>query len=116
MATCQEMSNGIGGNFRITGASLQDVLTLLEEWVNASDGHRFRYLAARLIRVAAGEEHENYVVGIDFLYALPGEKSPELEHKDFFHKRSDQLRRRYGNGLIRWDISNPITVVQFKID
>ena len=113
MAKCQEMRDATGGNFRITGACLQDVLTLLEEWSNATDGNRFRYLAARLIS-ASGEDGENGLVGIDFLYSLPGEKSFELESKDFFHKRTDQLRRRFGNGLTRWDITSPVTVVQFK--
>ena|SRR5581483_4908079 len=109
----QEMCDVTGGNFRITGASLQEVLTLLEEWCKASDGHRFRYLSARLIK-NPGDDGQNCIVGIDFLYALPGERSYELEHKDFFHKRTDQLRRRFGNGLARWDITSPVLVFQLK--
>jgi len=115
MALCQEMRDVTGGNFRVAGASLMEVLTLLEEWSNSTDGHRFRYLAARLIS-APGEGGKNGLVGIDFLYSLPGEKSFELESKDFFHKRTDQLKRRFGNGLTRWDITSPVTVVQFKAD
>jgi hypothetical protein len=113
MAKCQEMRDATGGNFRVAGASLQEVLVLLEEWCKASDGHRFHYLAARLIK-APGEDGENSLVGIDFLYSLPGEKRFQIESKDFVHKRTDQLRRRFGNGLARWDITCPVTMVQFK--
>jgi hypothetical protein len=56
MAKCQEMRDATGGNFRVAGASLQEVLVLLEEWCKASDGHRFHYLAARLIKAPGRRE------------------------------------------------------------
>lgn len=113
MALSQEMNDVVGGQFKIRGETVKSVLFQVQEWMSSSVGHRFRYLAVRDCTGADARETD-YMVAIDFLYALPGEKDFEREHKEFFHKYTDQLRRAFGNGLVRWDISTPVTVVSLK--
>jgi len=111
MAHGQQMNDAVGGTFKIRGEKLETVLALVEEWSASSNGHRFAYLAVRDCTGADARE-DDYMVAIDFLYALPGEKDSEREHQEFFHKYTDQMKRRFGNGLARWDVSTPVTVVR----
>jgi hypothetical protein len=114
MASGYEMGGVVGGLFKIRGETVQSVLALTEEWskaVNSNGAARFVYLA---VRDCTGDDAREtaYMVAIDFLYVLPNEKEPEREHTEFFHKYTDQLRRRFGNGLARWDVSTPVHVVR----
>lgn len=34
-------------------------------------------------------------------------KFEEDNHKAFFHRMTDQLKRRFGNGFVGWDVSSP---------
>jgi len=113
MASSQKMNDVVGGQFKIRGETAQAVLAEIEKWAQSNNGHRFRYLA---VRDCTGTDAriEDYMVAIDFLYALPAEKDFEREHQDFYHKYTDLLRRSFGNGLVRWDISTPVTVISLK--
>ena len=39
---------------------------------------------------------------IGFMYQFD-----ESDHKPFYHRMTDQLKRRFGNGFVGWDISSP---------
>ena len=59
---------------------------------------------------------KNGALGIGFRYRLSGllnpdtlavVKTPQKGKEEFFHKYTDQLKKRFGNQFVGWDLSNP---------
>ncbi len=40
--------------------------------------------------------------GLGFMYRFEGD-----DYRPFFHRMTDQLKRRFGNGFVGWDVSAP---------
>jgi hypothetical protein len=89
-----------------SNVSLQELETVALEW-KERDYHGWQELYIR------GVGPNN---GIGFRYRLSGiydpdcgsiRRSPEQVQKDFFHKMTDQLKRRFGNDFIGGDVSHP---------
>jgi hypothetical protein len=90
-----------------SNVSLQELETVALEW-KERDYHGWQELYIRGVG-------PNHALGIGFRYQLSGindpdwfpHRSPEQAQKDFFHKMTDQLKRRFGNDFIGWDVSRP---------
>jgi hypothetical protein len=109
MSKCFERNNVVGGLFKVRGETAQDVIEFVGQWKHGDDGHRFERLA---VRDCTGKTERDNMVAIEFLFVLSDEdlndEQGERAHNVFFHKYTDQLRRRFGNGLAVWDISTPV--------
>lgn len=49
--------------------------------------------------------------GIGFEYLLEG-TDYEKDHKKFFHKMTDQLKREFGNDFVGWDMASPTWMIE----
>ncbi len=109
MSTCFEQNHVVGGLFKIRGETAEAVIEFVREWKDGYDGERFERLA---VRDCTGKSKRDYMVAIDFLFAFenedPSDEESERMHSAFFHKYTDLLRRRFGNGLAVWDVSTPV--------
>ncbi len=47
--------------------------------------------------------------GIGFAYTTDGS---EEAHDTYFSKTSDQLKRKFGNDLVGWDMASTVTVIK----
>jgi hypothetical protein len=45
--------------------------------------------------------------GIGFMYRFEGDS-----YKPFFHRMTDKLKRRFGNGFVGWDVSVPTWILK----
>lgn len=109
MAKSIERNSVVGGLFKVRGESTQNVIEFVGGWKNSSDGARFERLS---VRDCTGKTERDYMVAIEFLFVFGEEGLNDDEqkrlHDAFFHKYTDLLRRRFGNGLAIWDISTPV--------
>lgn len=109
MAQCLESHNVVGGLFKVRGETAQEVIKFVQGWKEGSDASRFDRLS---VRDCTGKKERDYMVAIEFTYVLSDEALDDHEserlHSVFFHKYTDLLRRRFGNGLAVWDISTPV--------
>lgn len=79
----------------------EELIQLAEEWRDGRDGHRYLHLC---VRKCSKDQR-----GIWFVY-LFGDIVDS--HEPFFHKMTDQLKRRFGNDFVGWDVSSPTWVVK----
>jgi hypothetical protein len=109
MARCYERNNVVGGLFKVRGESAEAVAQFVSGWKSGSDGEWFERLS---VRDCTGKTQRDYMVAIEFSFVLTKENIAEdlvqRMHNAFFHKYTDLLRRRFGNGLAVWDISTPV--------
>lgn len=109
MTKCYERNNVVGGLFKVRGETAQEVIEFVGQWKHGSDGDRFERLS---VRDCTGKTERDYMVAIEFLYVFGDEDLGDDEqhrlHQIFFHKYTDMLRRRFGNGLAVWDLSTPV--------
>jgi hypothetical protein len=50
--------------------------------------------------------------GIGFTYELENEIPVQGQHKEYFDRTSDALKRSFGNELVGWDISSPVEIIK----
>ncbi len=115
MAVSQEIKNYTGGCFKVVGRSVEEVLSVVQEWNGSRTGDRFLYLSVRGCSRSDVRKEERKVA-IDFLYILPGRTDSKGEHNAFFQKHRDLLESRFGGSNVRYDVSSPVTIVRFGSD
>lgn len=108
MTDTQECAGMVAGLFKIHGAAIEEVLEVVEEWRDGRSGEIYDYLTIRRSEARLDEESVS-VITIDFRAKL---LVNDPTHKKFLYKHTDILRRRFGNGLLVWDTSNPVWVVK----
>lgn len=109
MDKCFERNNAVGGVFKVRGETAQDVIEFVDGWKSGSDGVKFERLS---VRDCTSKKERDCMVAIEFLFIFGEEGLNDDQQKRlydvFFHKYTDLLRRRFGNGLAIWDISTPV--------
>ena len=109
MARSYERNNVVGGLFKVRGEPAEAVVQFVSGWKDGSDGQWFERLS---VRDCTGKTQRDYMVAIEFIFVLTNDDLDEdlmqRMHNAFFHKYTDLLRRRFGNGLAVWDISTPV--------
>lgn len=77
--------------------SMDEMMEVVKEWANEEN-----YIEL-YIRKTSTDQH-----GIGFAYKYDGTRQG---YNEYFDKASDQLKRKFGNGLVGWDIaSDTITI------
>lgn len=76
--------------------SIVELYELAEEWKAGPDGDK--YLDLHVRRCSKNQW------GIGFQYARKDDT--EKSQNAFFHKMTDQLKRRFGNDFVGWDVSS----------
>ena len=89
----------VSGGWRFEGkVGFEVLLDLAEEWKEAV---RDRYVDLHVRKCNKGQ------IVIGFKYLFEGN-----DHKRFFHKVTDQLKRKFGNDFIGYDVSSPTWLIQ----
>ena len=78
--------------------SKEELVEVANEW--ATDP---KYLQVYIRKVSKDQE------GIGFAYAGNGTQEA---HREYFEATSDVLKRKFGNGLVGWDIASTSTLIK----
>ena len=76
----------------------KDLLEVANEWVSDE-----KYIQLYIRKVSKDQ------LGIGFAYMGDGTKEA---HDEYFNKTSDQLKRKFGNDLVGWDIASTSTLIK----
>ncbi len=79
-----------------------ELIRVAEEWAQGPDGDQFGDL---IVRRCSKDQ-----IAIWFTYMR--EDGSRKSQERFCEKISDQLKRRFGNSFVGWDISSSMTVVK----
>jgi hypothetical protein len=97
----------LGGHFTIEGEPFKSVLDLILEWKSGPDAELFLHLDA----VSGGRSEDGKPrTMIYFRYKRP-DGDAKREQRKFVFKYTDQMKRRFGNGLVAWSVGSPVYVV-----
>lgn len=87
----------VSGVWKFVNVNLETLLDLIEEW---NEAERDKYIDLHVRKCSKGQ------IAVGFKYLFEGD-----DHKKFFHKVTDQLKRRFGNDFIGYDISSPTWLI-----
>lgn len=91
--------NMFGGMWKFSSnVAYETVVEVAKEWAHLGDG-LYQHVYVR----GWGDNR----FAICFLLRTPGK--PNMRH--YIFTTSDELRRRFGNDLVGWDISHPVTLI-----
>ena len=76
----------------------EDLIEVTNEWAKDE-----KYIQLYIRKVSKDQN------GIGFAYEGDGTKEAQ---DDYFNKTSDQLKRKFGNDLVGWDISSTPTLIK----
>lgn len=84
--------------------SEENLVELAKEWAAADTDSKYIDLHVR--------KCSKTCFGIGFKYILKEiDDGKEEEYKKFFYSMTDKLKRRFGNGLVAWDVSSRTTII-----
>lgn len=87
----------VSGLWKFAHIPFETLLDLAEEWKEAEVG----YVDLHVRKCSKGQ------IAIGFKYLFEGD-----DHKGFFYKVTDQLKRKFGNDFIGYDVSSPTWLIQ----
>lgn len=76
----------------------KDLIEVAQEWAEDE-----KYCQLYIRKVSKDQ------LGIGFVYKGAGTKEA---HDEYFNKTSDQLKRKFGNDLVGWDIASTSTLIK----
>ncbi len=86
-------------NSRISTEQLEEVA---QKWAAEDQNYLQLY-----IRKCSKDQY-----GIGFTYKLKEEVPAPGQHDEYFNQTTDYLKRKFGNDLAGWDLSNPVWIIK----
>lgn len=86
---------------------VNQLVALAREWSSGPDSAKYLTLYVRRC------SKDQYGIGFSYDYASdPHPTGEETSHKWFFRRMTDQLKRRFGNDFVGWDLSSPTWIIK----